>query len=233
MWICITLIALGAIALVFYLLEKTKRYSLKGVLLKTIVSLLFIAVAVLSSHFNGGHKLNAFIIIGLVLGLLGDIWLDLKFVYPNDDKLYTYAGFIVFGIGHILFVSGMFVEFFNNANPLYIILPLVGALLFTFANLLLSKPMKLDYKDMKLTVIIYAFLLACTPLSALSLCIRTAWISPTLIMLFIGGVLFAISDVVLSGQYFGENKERTIDFILNYLTYYGAQFVIAFSLFFI
>ena len=52
-------------------------------------------------------------------------------------------------------------------------------------------------------------------------------------MMFIGGILFAISDLVLSGTYFGEGKERPIDFILNYITYYGAQFTIAFSIMFL
>ena len=36
---------------------------------------------------------------------------------------------------------------------------------------------------------------------------------------FIITVLFAISDLVLSGTYFGKGKERPIDFILNYITY--------------
>ena len=54
----------------------------------------------------------------------------------------------------------------------------------------------------------------------------------TLLMLFIGGISFALSDLVLSGTYFGKGKDRPIDLILNYIFYYGAQFTIAFSLFF-
>ena len=46
-------------------------------------------------------------------------------------------------------------------------------------------------------------------------------------------MLFAISDLVLSGTYFGKGKERPIDLLLNYLFYYGAQFVIAWSLLFV
>ena len=52
-------------------------------------------------------------------------------------------------------------------------------------------------------------------------------------MFLVGAVLFAISDLVLSGTFFGKGKERPIDFILNYLTYYGAQFTIAMVLLFI
>ena len=225
--------SLGLIALVFYLLEKCKRYSVKGVLIKTVVSLLFIATAIAATAQNSGHILNHFIIAGLIVGLLGDIFLDLKYVYPKDDKLYTYAGFIVFGIGHILFVVGLLLQFYTNGNMHYFLIPIGGAILFVIINLLLEKPLKQSFKPYKLIVSIYAFLLAMNPLTSLMLNIYVGWNSTALIMLFIGGVLFAISDLVLSGTYFGEGHEKPIDFILNYITYYGAQFVIAFSLLFL
>ena len=233
MWICISLIALGGICLVFYLLEKTKRYSLKGVLLKTIVSLLFVGVSAFAAYENKGHVLNPFIIAGLIVGLTGDIWLDLKYVYPKDDKLYTYAGFIVFGVGHILFVTGMFLEFLGDAHFLYVIVPILAAALIGVGNLFLAKPMKLDFKDMKWVVFAYSVLLFSTPLSALSLLIASGWQNASLWMLFAGGISFAISDLVLSGTYFGKGHEKPLDFILNYLFYYGAQFTIAFSLLFL
>ena len=222
---CIILISLGAIALVFYLLEKCKRYSLKGVLIKTVVSLLFIATALAGAIQNHNHILNNFIISGLIMGLLGDIFLD--------DKLYTYAGFIVFAIGHILFITGMMLQFFGNSNFLYILIPIGGAILFTIINLLTEKPMRLAFRDLKIIVCIYAFILALNPLTSLMLCIVTNWSSPSLIMLLVGGISFAVSDLVLSKTYFGEGHEKPIDFILNYITYYGAQFIIAFSLLFL
>ena len=233
MWICISLIIIAVVLLVFYLLEKIKNYSIKAVLIKAFISFLFLAVGVVSAYFKSGHIFNAFIILGLLLGLSGDIWLDLKYVYPKDDKIYTYAGFTVFGLGHILFITGMFIEFFNNFNPLFAIIPFVIALLLGVGNLVLSKPLKLDFKDLKWVVFIYSVLLFSTPLSALSLLIAGGWNNITLIMMFVGGLLFAISDLVLSNTYFGENHEKPLDFILNYLFYYSAQFVIAFSIFFI
>ena len=233
MWICIVFIALGVISLVFYLLEKCKNYSLKSVLIKTIVSLFFIATALAAAYQNGHHVLNVFVISGLIMGLLGDIWLDLKYVYPKEDKVFTLAGFIVFAIGHILFITGMIMEFIGNNNPLFLLIPLGGAIVFAIANLLLSKPMKLDFKDLKWVVTGYAFLLALNPLTALILNILAGWSSSALIMLFAGGISFAISDLVLSNTYFGEGHEKPIDFILNYITYYGAQFLIALSIFFL
>ena len=230
---CIALIALGAVALVFYLLEKCRRYSVRGVLMKGTVSLLFIAVAATAASQNPNHVMNGWVIVGLALGLLGDIWLDLKFVYPKDEKLYTYSGFFVFGVGHILYVVGMMSEFYSDGNWLFFLIPLGGSLLFACANHLLSKPMGLNFGKMKFIVFGYAFLLAMTTATALLCCIHTGWGKPAAIMMLAGGISFAVSDLVLSGTYFGEGKERPIDFILNYLTYYGAQFTIAFSLLFL
>ena len=70
-------------------------------------------------------------------------------------------------------------------------------------------------------------------LTAGSLALAHGWRETTLNLFFIGAVLFAVSDLVLSGTYFGEGKERPVDFILNYVAYYGGQFLIAFSLYYL
>ena len=51
-------------------------------------------------------------------------------------------------------------------------------------------------------------------------------------LIFIGGVLFVISDLILSGTYFGVGKNRPVDIITNHVSYYLAQFVIASSILF-
>ena len=232
-WICVGLSALAACILVFYVYEKCKAYSVKSVLIKFIVSSLFIAVALLAAYQNKGQVINPFIIFGLLLGLSGDIWLDLKYVHKEYDKIYSYAGFIVFGIGHIFFITGMYLQFFNGNNVLYIILPIIGGVVISIINQLLAIPLKINFGDMKMISIAYSVTLFSLPLCALSLCILTAWSSMTLIMLFIGGLLFAISDIVLSQTCFKEGHETPTDFIFNYLFYYGAQFIIAFSIFFL
>lgn len=231
--LCILFISLGAICLVFFLLEKIKQYSVKAVLIKSVCSLLFIGVGAVGLYKNGHHILSLYVLLGLICGLLGDIWLDLKYVYREHDKPYSYAGFIMFGIGHMLYISGLFHEFYHGENVFYIILPIIGGLIFAALTILLEKPMKLKYGDMKLISAIYAIFLFSMTLTTLSLTIMTRFNNPSLIMLFIGGVLFAVSDLILSGTYFGEGRERPVDIIVNIITYYSAQFLIAFSLFFL
>ena len=55
----------------------------------------------------------------------------------------------------------------------------------------------------------------------------------TLNFMFVGGVLFLLSDLILSGTYFGEGKRRPVDIVTNHVAYYAAQFVIASAVMFI
>lgn len=172
-------------------------------------------------------------ILGLLFGLLGDIWLDLKFVYPADDRAYTYAGFLSFGIGHVLYIAGMLLSYPPAGKPLYALLPLLLAVLLSLGNALLEKPMKLSYGSMKPTVILYGVLLFSTLLIAGGLALYAHWQNRALNLIFAGGLLFALSDLILSGTYFGTGKDRPVDIALNYLSYYPAQFLIASSLLFL
>lgn len=233
-YLCIAFIVLGAVALTFFLIEKTKNYSVKAVILKSIASLFFIATAAVGLYKNGYHILTLFVTLGLICGMLGDIWLDLKYVYREHDRPYSYAGFTAFGIGHILYITGMFLEFYHKGdNVLFVILPLVVGIIAGVVNVFLDKIMKLDYKDMKVASALYGITLFSMALTTLSLAILYKFQNVTLVMFFVGGILFAISDLILSGTYFGEGKERPVDIITNTVTYYMAQFTIAFAMFFL
>ncbi|MBE7007859.1 MAG: hypothetical protein E7422_01715, partial [Ruminococcaceae bacterium] len=56
------------------------------------------------------------------------------------------------------------------------------------------------------------------------------WHERAINAIFLGSLLFAASDLILSGTYFGKGKDRPVDIITNYLTYYPAQYLIALSL---
>jgi hypothetical protein len=112
----------------------------------------------------------------------------------------------------------------------YVLAALGLVLLLDLGTLLMEKPMKLRYGRMRPVVGLYGFLLFSTVLVSGSLALFWGWQEKTLNLFFAGGVLFALSDLILSGTYFGEGKERPRDLVMNYLTYYGGQFLIALSL---
>jgi hypothetical protein len=222
MTVCIVLLLCGALALALFLREKLRGPTLRAAIWKSVTSALFVALAVSAwVHAAAGGTLpilGAFVVPGLVFGLMGDIWLDLKFVYPHDDAPLTYAGFATFGVGHILYQLGLLFQYYIHGRPGWVLVPMGLALLLTVGNVALEKPMKLRFGTMKPVVLAYGFLLFLSVLLSGSLALLHQWKETALNLFFAGAVLFALSDLVLSGTYFGEGKDRPVDIGLNYLT---------------
>ena len=228
------LLVCGAVLLFVYIREKIRAYSVKALILKSIVSALFVAVGVYGSWLSAAKgavgPLCPFVVLGLLCGLMGDIWLDLKYVFPEKDEPFTYAGFCAFGVGHMLYIAGMLLSYYPAGKPLTVIAPILLAVAMSVGNIVLEKPMKLHYGKFKPVVIAYGVLLFGMVLIAGSLALAHSWKETPLNLLFTGGIFFALSDLILSGTYFGVGKERPIDLTLNYITYYAAQFLIASAL---
>ncbi len=224
----------GAISFVLFLLETLRRNTFTGTIKKTITSFFFIAVAASAAYAAGsyGSILVPFVIMGLVMGMLGDIWLDLKNVFLDATDFFTFSGFISFGIGHIFFILGMILEFYKKGHALAIIIPIVLSIIVSIVNICLEKVMNLRYGSFKGAVVIYGALLFTTVLMALSLSILNGFSEPSLLWIFAGGVLFAASDLILSGIYFGNRQGKPIHTVMNLLTYYLGQYLIALSLLF-
>lgn len=226
--------ALGAAALVKYIWEKLRAWSLRALLWKSFVSCLFIATGFFALCCQGAVPMAGLLVLGgLICGLLGDVWLDLKFIYPDDEQLYTYAGFLAFAAGHILYMAAMLILFGGNAKPLHFIIAALVSLALGFVTVLMGPVLKLDYGKYRNISLFYGPLLFGSTVLSATLAFCTGFSEPFLTVFCFGGVLFLLSDLVLCGTYFGKGKDRPIDLILNYVFYYGAQFVIALSLLFI
>ena len=228
----IIILSIGALMLFWFLYEKIKAYSIKEVCLKATTSVLFISLCVYSMSQTELKTFPYFAIMGLVCGLLGDIALDLKYVYKEKDFEYTLAGFIAFSVGHILYVTGMFLEFYHGQSVLYIIIPLGIGLLMGPITMLVGKLSNCEYGRIKPVAFIYAVILFSMVSTGFSLWMMSGFANTGLLMMFIGGVLFAVSDLILNLTYFAEGHEQPFDLISNAVTYYGAQFIIAFSILF-
>lgn len=230
----ITLWALAFIFLILYIREKTSRQSFVGVLLKSIVSLLFVISSVWASTQTAqSDTIFAFcIVIGLIFGMLGDIWLSLKYIYPDDTKRYTNAGFAMFAIGHIFYLSGLFHTFSDIERPIYFIIPLLTSIIIGISYCLLDKVFHLNFGRLKKVVMIYGSLLCMRVLISASFAWMTGFNSTKLNLYLAGSILFILSDIILSQSYFGGKKPKAIQHIANYATYYPAQFIFAGMLWF-
>ena len=131
-------------------------------------------------------------------------------------------------------ILALLLRFPTGENALlYTGVPAVGAVMISAANIAAEKPMKLSFGEMKPYVAVYGALLFSTVLISGARALMNGMGNVSLNIFFAGAVLFALSDLVLSKEYFGKVKNRALATALNYLLYYGGQFAIACSLAFI
>lgn len=229
-------LAIGIISAALFMRERIKKCGIKALLLKTITSIIFIFCGAIGAANALKHQYCIFpllILMGLVFGLLGDIWLDLKWIYKDDNDIYTFSGFFSFILGHILFISAILQRFADWDKIIYIVIPVIISLIAALGMLILEKPLKMKYGKFKAITAVYTFIVTLMALLSGAFALMNGFKIMTLNLMFAGGIFFAVSDLILSGTYFGENKRRPIDIITNHTTYYAAQFLIASSLMFL
>lgn len=227
----IVIIIAGMAMLAAFLAQRTRSGAgAKAVILKSTVSVLFLALwGVLS--VGKAEPYTLFIGGGLLFGLLGDIWLDLKFACrEGEEDTYTVMGFGSFAIGHVLYVAA--VAFGVSQVKLSAVISALGvALIAGCAVFFGEKLMGLNYGKYKMISTLYgALMFFMTSFALFSAVFAGIGDNKKIFMLFIGGVFFIISDLILSGTYFGEGKDRPVDIVTNHVTYYIAQYVIAATL---
>lgn len=224
----VSMIVIASLFAVLFIVVRVKKGGPIAAILKALASVMFIALGVTSACMAESiQSWMLFMILGMVLGLVGDIVLDLKVVYPESNDIYLNSGMISFGIGHIMFLVAVLLLVPFDLT-IFLICLAVG-IVFAAAVVLGAKPMKLDYGKFVVHSASYAFILVF--MSAFTIAIS---ITGTNIALMAAGmVLFLLSDLVLSKMYFGGKPKDSLLCIINHVLYYGAQICLAASIFFI
>ncbi|MFP4479184.1 MAG: lysoplasmalogenase family protein [Candidatus Izemoplasmatales bacterium] len=163
--------------------------------------------------------------LGLVMGLLGDLFLEVQYFFSKGKIKQIKYGMIVFGIGHLFYIGAMteLIRF----NPL----SLVIGLFMTLVTYIGAKGMKLDFEKLKIYVYGYSFVIFTMMGQSIFQAIELN--ANTFSMMFlVGAIFFSISDLLLAPVYF--KKETSKLFVIaNLGTYYLGQTMIAFSIFFL
>ncbi len=221
-------LVIGLILLGVFVAVRAKKPSIKATTLKSFVSTFFMFMVFAAAHAEGEHYSFALLTAcGLLLGLFGDIWLDLKYLYPKDSDFWTFLGFGVFMAGHIFYMAAVISVAPDGACVKAIPWAIAGGVIALVVVLFGEKPMKLKYGKFKAISAVYATELV---FSAVFLFVSgIIGKNVGLTVMGVGEILFFLSDLVLSGTYFGEGKDRPVDIVSNYLLYYIAQFMIASS----
>ncbi|NLL56523.1 MAG: hypothetical protein GX242_04845 [Clostridiales bacterium] len=236
MFVILMMIAASVLAALFLVVRVTfGKRSLKGGIFamyaKALASLGFIMVGVFGIY-QGVDNIQAAVIVlfGLIMGLVGDIVLDLKVVYDGREEEGTYltGGIVSFAIGHIMFFIAILLFL---ADTQFIAGKLIGisvavSVAFTALIMLVGKfVMKFDFGKFIIHSCIYAFML--TFMSAFTIALLIVMDTTIMLPFAIGMILFLLSDIVLTQMYFGGQKKNSILCIINHVLYYAAQISIA------
>ena len=205
------------LAAVFLLQESKKRY-VPAVVLKGLASACFVILGFLLS---GGSPAAKLITVGLLLGCIADVLLNLRMVFPKKGQLIFLVGIVVFLSGHILYL----IAILKGAAPLWICV-IIGVILtallmkWIFARITAKKA----FKIFGIVYIGAIMLLNC-------LAIGNLIVSPSAFtaVFAAGAVLFLLSDIVLILNTFGKETRQGLR-VMNISLYYLGQLLIALSL---
>lgn len=220
----ISLIAVCSILAIVFIAVRTLKGGHIAFVLKTIASLGFVISAVIGLGLTQANSwASILIVIGLIMGMIGDIVLDLKVIYPDSDRTYLNMGMTSFFLGHACYI-GAFTILAGNTNLLMPLLVAGGsAIILTFFTTFSGKKMMgLDFGNYIIQTIGYTYILN----FALVYTIVLAIVGGGLWLTAIGLALFLLSDIVLSFQYFGGKISSKPHIAINHTLYYGAQIVL-------
>ena len=231
----IILLSLGAVMSAVFIVSKVINYSLKTIIFKTIASLFFVALGIYLCIIKPGHfYLRLFIVLGLVFGMLGDVLLGFKYITTKTKKIWILAGMFAFAIGHICYLTGLFLEYYVPGNILFIFLPFITAIAISTIYMFVSRKVGINFGPKMLPFGLF-YLMCLTSMVSTSFYMALLHNFSIIqgVMFFVGAIFFMCSDFMLTGAYF-KPGQRSKTYMGTYsVFYYLAQFIIAFSLFFI
>lgn len=222
----IILLALVGMALqgIFIAVEHKEKY-VPAVILKGTAALLFCIIGTVAvATASVDQSFARLVVIGLFCGMVGDILLNLRFVFPKIGQKIFLLGVVAFLTGHILYLSAI-IPLSQNLLPCLIVGAVLAAALLTWIFKTLT--VKLAFKIFGVLYIGAIVLMTAVAIgNVLTAATTAAW------MHAVGAVLFTLSDIVLIFNTFGKEQKFSMR-ITNLSLYYLGQLMIAASLFYV
>ena len=214
-----------AIQAAFILVEKQKKY-VPAVILKGTAALVFIIIGVLSMQMASNQSFAILVVIGLLLGVIGDVLLNLRFVFEKIGQKIFLMGIAVFLGGHIMYL----VALSTLSNNLLVSL-ICG--LFAAALLLRWIFSRIGEVPRAFEIFGYVYIGAIVLMTAVAIGNLISNPGSTSALLYvIGALFFTASDVILIFNTFGGTQKFSLR-VANLSLYYLGQLLIAVSLQFI
>lgn len=218
MWLLVSILLAMLCWLPFYIWSEYNWDQKRYLITKLICSLIFVALGISSFIlFASSSKYGLFIILALILGLLGDVFL----VYSEKPKSFM-IGLCLFLIGQIIYGTVFLV--FNGFlwYDLIIYCGVLGACLLTYSRT------KIELGENKIPVLIYFLIIIYMFTMAVSSIYKNGFSNLVTIFVTLGAALFITSDILLSFTMFKPKTSKSFK-ALTLTYYYAAQSLLALS----
>ena len=207
----------SAVACLVLIYAEYRHARMLRIVSKCIASAAFVALGILASHGASGYDKH--ILLGLVLGAIGDVAL-----LGTSNRAFM-AGLVAFLLGHLAYV----VACIHTTDP---------HLVFNYAGFYALAPVVVGLAalawlwprlgSMRVPVIVYVLVIISMEIGAIAVFRSDELTAPSRLRLVIGAVLFFISDLAVARDKFVEKGFSNRAWGLP--TYYAGQLFIAWSL---
>ncbi len=215
---------LGIAADILFIKSEYDEDMKKAVWLKGLASAFFVILGAYCFAKNPSSA-GKLIVIGLALGMIGDVLLNLRYLVSKSASNKVFAlGILAFLSGHILYIVALFGR---GANPLTALI--LTAVISVLGIPPLMKRITAPSKGLKIFGYVYLVIVIAMFSAAASLLIRNGS-SPFNIVFAVGALLFMVSDFIMIYYSFGKKIPPLR--AINLSTYYIGQLLIAFCVLF-
>lgn len=241
------LIACLAVSSVFaavFIVTREVKGGWYSLVTKTLASLMFVITGIVLVSIKGTWSQNwsVFMVLGLIFGMIGDVFLDIKRNVPEREALFLNSGMLSFGIGHVFYFLAALFYIMNFTSA--VVPATVGLVGFGIALVVVvcAKFLKLNLGRFKyqslsyLGILMYMAVMTVTAAISSAVEPNPARQVPYMWLFALGMCLFLLSDLLLSFTYFGDKSNRKMMVtmsVLNHIAYYAAQLTLCSVLYYV
>ena len=234
----IVLAITGMILQGLFIANDHKEKFVTAVILKGLASLAFVIIGALGYiNFSGSSALSntdptqgltktvcLMICLGLLFGMLGDVFLGLRYIFDKARKALHLIGIALFFIGHIMYMIAL-IPMSVNLTACVIIGTVLAAIMLVIIYKTLEMPRVFQiFGGFYVEAVIVMTAIAIGNCFALNSTFRI-WYA-------VGAFIFMLSDMTMIFYTFGKEKKYSMR-IMNLSLYFIGQLLIASSLMFI
>ena len=219
----IALLLLGCVVEAAFITQEHKQHMLGALLLKAGASMLFVLAGVFAFSIAPLPVFGRMIVLGLMLGAIGDVCLNLRFLLTGHARVIFLFGIGAFLLGHIAYLVALV-----GLNPVVLLyaLPVAAVVSFALIRFVLARvEVSGAIKVFGILYLCVVFLMACVAVALFALNVSSLGRA----VFAAGALLFAASDVLLVLNQFGKKAYPAFR-ALNLSLYYAGQVCICLTI---